>query len=304
MQKQHERDKFYEAIKEKGKNAEDFGEIKDLCVYTRFRTTGNESIGNFGDILVNGALFVLLARGKVDCVHNSNRYSITGPCMVFNEPGSSFSIGQLDADESDIHVLYFTRAFLEDLNLSLTTLVRDDFLEFYSPEINLTEKELTQLQRYIKIIRTVMEDNFNMTLNRHIVSSLVSSLIYQVAVYSFKHLGVELSDHVPNRRSTYVREFVRLVHLNYANERSLSFYANKLCVSPKYLSILVKESTGRSAAAWINHFVIMEAKNLLRFSGKNVQQVAYSLNFINQSAFGKYFKHITGMSPSEYQRSC
>ena len=83
----------------------------------------------------------------------------------------------------------------------------------------------------------------------------------------------------------------------------MSFYADKLCISPKYLSLLVKETTGKSAARWIDEFVLMEAKNLLRFSGKNVQQVAYALNFTNQSSFGKYFKHMTGQSPTEYQKS-
>lgn len=83
----------------------------------------------------------------------------------------------------------------------------------------------------------------------------------------------------------------------------VSFYAEKLFISPKYLSLIIKESIGRSAAEVIDEYVILEAKNLLRFSGKNIQQVAYELNFPNQSSFGKYFKHLTGMSPSEFQRS-
>ena len=83
----------------------------------------------------------------------------------------------------------------------------------------------------------------------------------------------------------------------------MGFYADKLYISPKYLSLIIKESTGRSAAEWIDEYVILEAKNLLRFSGKNIQQIAYELNFTNQSSFGKYFKHLTGMSPSEFQRS-
>ena len=95
---------------------------------------------------------------------------------------------------------------------------------------------------------------------------------------------------------------MRLVHLNYTQHRSLSFYAEQLYITPKYLTLLVKEATGRSATQWINDFVITEAKNLLRFSGKNVQQVAYALNFSNQSAFGKYFKHLTGISPTAYQK--
>ena len=83
----------------------------------------------------------------------------------------------------------------------------------------------------------------------------------------------------------------------------MSFYAQQLYITTKYLSNIVKEATGRSAAQWIDEFVILEAKNLLRFSGKTIKQVSYELNFSNQSAFGKYFKLITGMSPSEYIHS-
>ena len=96
---------------------------------------------------------------------------------------------------------------------------------------------------------------------------------------------------------------MKLVHVHYTRERGVRFYADKLCISPKYLSLLVKETTGKSAANWIDDFVLMEAKNLLRYSGKNVQQVAYALNFTNQSSFGKFFKHLTGQSPTEYQKS-
>ena len=106
-----------------------------------------------------------------------------------------------------------------------------------------------------------------------------------------------------SRRANYVREFMQLVHQNFRTERGVAFYASKLFITPKYLSQIIKESTGRSAAEWIDQYVIIEAKNLLRFSGKNVQQVAYELNFPNQSSFGKYFKNLTGMSPTKFQHS-
>ena len=105
------------------------------------------------------------------------------------------------------------------------------------------------------------------------------------------------------RRNNYVRDFIKLVHQHHKRERSVAFYASKLFISSKYLSSLVREASGRSAAEWIDEYVILEAKNQLRFSGKNIQQIAYDLNFTNQSAFGKYFKHLTGMSPTEFQRS-
>lgn len=94
-----------------------------------------------------------------------------------------------------------------------------------------------------------------------------------------------------------------LVQQHHRRERSVTFYADRLYISPKYLSLVIKEATGRSAGQWIDDMVVLEAKNLLRFSGKNVQQVAYELNFPNQSAFGKYFKHLTGSSPTQYIKS-
>lgn len=297
-----ENDTFYQAVKKWCKNAEDYGELPQLCLYVRFNTDTLESTNHARDYVMEGAMVVLIARGSVGLRQNDRLFTMKGPSLMFCEPGATISIGTVEAEEADVHLLYFTRTFLEDLNLSLTALSSEDFITRSRPEIELTEKELSQELRYFKIIRTVMDDPFNYTLNGHIVSALASSLIYQNTVYLFKRQGLEVNDHVPSRRSSYVRDFVRLVHLNYTRERSVLFYAGKLCVSPKYLSILVKESTGRSAAAWIDHFVIMEAKNLLRFSGKNVQQVAYALNFVNQSAFGKYFKHLTGMSPTEYQK--
>ena len=85
---------------------------------------------------------------------------------------------------------------------------------------------------------------------------------------------------------SYVHEFGRLVHKYFRKERSVAFYADKLFISPKYLSLLVKEATGRSAANWIDEYVIMEAKNMLRFSGRNIQQVTYDLNFLTSHRSG------------------
>lgn len=297
-----ENDIFYQALKERSKNSEDFGELPGLCLYARFNSDNIELPEKARNFTLEGALVVLMSRGSLFVNQNRQSFTMRGPSLFFVEPGASILLGTIEAEEAEVHILYFSRTFLEDLNLSLTALTNEEFISRDRPDITLTEKELSQELRFFKIIRTVMDDDFNVTLNRHIVSSLASSFIYQNVVYLFKRQGLQATGHLPSRRIAYVQEFVRQVHLNYTKERSVLFYAGKLCVSPKYLSILVKEATGRSAAAWIDHFVIMEAKNLLRFSGKNVQQVAYALNFVNQSAFGKYFKHLTGMSPTEYQK--
>jgi AraC-like DNA-binding protein len=100
-----------------------------------------------------------------------------------------------------------------------------------------------------------------------------------------------------------VERFIELVQENYRNERLIGFYADKLCITPKYLSKLVKDNTGRSAGEWIDSHVILEARAMLQSSDMTIQQIAASLNFPNQSFFGKYFKRATGLSPKQYRSS-
>ena len=67
------------------------------------------------------------------------------------------------------------------------------------------------------------------------------------------------------------------------------------------MSALIKEVSGRSAAQWIDDYVILEAKSLLKYSDLSIQEIAYRLNFSTQSFFGKYFKQHTGISPGQYK---
>ena len=97
--------------------------------------------------------------------------------------------------------------------------------------------------------------------------------------------------------------FLALVTEYHNKERGVAFYADKLCITPKYLSKLIKQATGRSAPDWIDAYVVLEAKNLLRYSGKSIKEIVQDLNFPSQSVFYKYFKSHTGLTPSEYRNA-
>lgn len=88
--------------------------------------------------------------------------------------------------------------------------------------------------------------------------------------------------------------FIKLVQENYKRERLLGFYADKLCITPKHLSKVIKETSGKSANNWIDDYTMLEAKALLKSTNLTVQQICDELNFDCQSFFGKYFKRHTG----------
>ena len=103
-------------------------------------------------------------------------------------------------------------------------------------------------------------------------------------------------------KNSIVERFLELVHEHYREERMISYYADRMCLTPKYLSKIVKDNTGRPASEWIENYIILEARAMLQNSDMTIQQIAQSLNFPNQSFFGKYFKRATGMSPKQYRQ--
>jgi len=95
--------------------------------------------------------------------------------------------------------------------------------------------------------------------------------------------------------------FIVTVENNFKQQRSVGFYADRLCVSPKHLSAVVKEVSGRTAGEWIDSYVVAEIKRLLTSTDMSIQEISCKLHFVNQSFFGKYFKSHTGVSPREFR---
>ena len=281
----------------------DYSMIEGFCYYSHITSDTSHKATNLQNTLfkVRGNVLVILVSGHMNVELNTEVINIDGPAVLSLSHGSLVSLCPTSDRELDAYILLYSPGFLRDINISFSSISVDTIVAHSSPVLELREREVHMLLRYVSIIHQVMSDTFNTQLNRHIVSSLTSALFYQVMLFFYRRIDFD-DVHSGPRRNSYVQDFLKLVHVHYTTERSISFYASKLFISPKYLSLLVKEATGRSAACWIDHFVIMEAKNLLRYSGKNVQQVAYALNFSNQSSFGKYFKHLTGLSPTEFQK--
>lgn len=253
---------------------------------------------------VNGMVLLLVKRGQFELEINLEKYEITENSFVVIPYGTLIKFMGSSPGDIDMHILAFTTDFLHGVNINFSAIGVPSVIRRQSPAQNLRQNEAELLLKYFDLLRINTMRRVNEQIEINIASSLMAAMVYQLVQFHYNSIG----DHQHEKgqgasRNNYVHDFIKLVHVHYSKERSVAFYADKLCISTKYLSLLVKEVTGRSAARWIDEFVIMEAKNQLRFSGKNVQQVSYALNFPNQSSFGKFFKHMTGMSPTQYQKS-
>ena len=98
-------------------------------------------------------------------------------------------------------------------------------------------------------------------------------------------------------------KFMSLLAENFKNQRDIGFYADKLCVTSKYLSTMLKQETGMTALDWIERHVVLYAKSCLSSTSMTIQEISDELDFPSQSVFGKYFKRVEGISPKTYRQS-
>ena len=128
---------------------------------------------------------------------------------------------------------------------------------------------------------------------------------FYLALYSNYRSSVDTTEELYdyNRKEKLAYDFSLLVMEHYRTEREVYFYAGKLCITPKYLSMVIKEVSGKSPKEWITEYIIMEIKALLKSSDLNIQEIAIRTNFSNQSSLARFFKKHTGMTPFQYRVS-
>lgn len=133
-----------------------------------------------------------------------------------------------------------------------------------------------------------------------ILRSLIHILLHEIApIYSLQRVA---STAIQTRSQLIAAEFKKLVNTHYASERSLAFYADKLCITPKHLAETVKEATGKRAAEWLAEAVLLEATVLLQNPALTIGQISDTLHFADQSTFGRFFRKSTGASPAAYRQ--
>lgn len=200
------------------------------------------------------------------------------------------------------HLIVIAPDFLKRINID-TKRMMPLFLQFGSlPCMELTHAESQSLRSFISMVEQELKGS-ETDFSSEILGGLIAATIYKVGDILTHYLTEhpEVDSPIHNRAEEYFRQFTELLGEHYKHERSVGFYARQLCITPKYLTTLIKRISGKSVSEWIDNYVILEAKTLLKYSNMSVQEIAYYLNFPNQSFFGSYFKRNAGMSPSQYK---
>lgn len=254
----------------------------------------------------HGYMAFFCIKGEFEVEINLKKFTIRKDSMFIYTPGNIVRVTNIDPREKE-SVHFVVVAISEDLMSS----TRFDFSKLYneslrlleSPCVVINENERGLYRKYFDLIQEVSKMRIpNM---RESVTALISSIFYLMgAMWTDRLTAAKKNggDEMSTRSKIILEDFLLLVRDYHTKERSLSFYADKLYLTPKYLSKLIKSVSGKSAHEWIDAFVILEAKNLLKYSDMSIKSIVYELNFPNQTTFYRFFKTKTGMTPSEYRK--
>ena len=296
-------------------------EIKDISI-ERIQQLHPEALGIANDLLIDytehhiiegrspiykyplrmdGLFIGLREKGVSDFSINLKHFKVGPNDLVIGSPGD---LMQSTVNEGTYlsQTLMVSSNFLKEMYISLNS-----FMPFFAsrkehPVFHLTDGEVQELKEYFLLILDAVkrkDDYFCIDITKR----LIAAYMYKLGSIIYRHrpeLQAEANKPI-KREETLFKQFINLVSEHHRKERRVDFYAEQLFLSPKHFSTVIKKVSGKTAGQWIDEYVILEAKTLLKYSAMSIQEVAYYMNFPNPSFFGKYFKHHTGMSPSEYK---
>jgi AraC-like DNA-binding protein len=209
-------------------------------------------------------------------------------------PGHIISNGQTSEDYK-VTLIIISKAFYEEF------VHRDSFRDYLKykikPNFHLTEEQYNKVIIILNTLQLIVDSEHP---KRHeTLANLLDILLYALTRYR----GEENIEQEESQNTHIFNKFYNLLIKNYHCQHKIDWYAQQLCLTPKYLSAMIRQVTGKSAAKWIDEVLVLHAKRLLYTRrDMTVQQVAYELGFKENATFCRFFKDQTGLRPSEYRK--
>jgi len=254
-------------------------------------------------VRLNAYAAIYCTKGHFDIDINVTTYRVHQDTMLFYVPGSTMHIKESEMDrlmDSEAVLLVATRDFLKGGQINLNGLYEQSVRLMNSPCITIDDEGKRILTDYY----TLASDLYKTDLMgaKEAICSIGTSLMCLIGnIWNGELSRLQVAKSAKSRAQVRYEEFISLVSANFMTEKSVAFYAEKMYMTPKYLTTLVKNESGMTATDWIDSFLVLEAKNLLKYSDLTVKEIGYRLHFQSIPSFHKFFKSKTGMTPNEYR---
>lgn len=282
---------------------------EDFCIFNVRHDTDMEK--NFSRPLrLEGNIILFCVRGSIRMSINLDEYDIVEGSLIIVTAHDIVKAEKIYSQEPDqLHfvMIAMSENFVSDLKVDFRKILNEGLTLIETPVINLDNDLQEIFTDYLKLLARISDSGLRM--NQDAVRSLVSSMAsiaagqWLASVDKIKSRSLVSTNLRSDHKRLVFQQFMKLIHENYSKEHQVIYYADRLCISPKYLSRLCKEISGKSAPEWIDTYIMLDAKNLLKYSTMPIKEIVYRLSFSNQTVFYKFFKKHTGMTPTEYRNS-
>lgn len=241
--------------------------------------------------------------GSVDCSVNLTDYHLTTGTLLLITPGNIIRITQPDELDQNLRVtlICVSASYISNIGINPSKVLVEAVEVLRDPCIHLSDDEAEMLHKYVNLALDITKTNSQFV--KESIGGLVSSVFYQFAGFlanSKRREDMEKPVRTTRQRQM-LEQFMKLAINDHAREHLVGYYADKMCVTPKYLSKIVKETSGRSVPDWLSELLILDAKNMLRHTDMTIKEISARLNFPSQSFFFRFFKNHTGLTPTQYR---
>jgi AraC family transcriptional activator of pobA len=248
-------------------------------------------------VKLDAVVSIICIKGSIDGTLNLKKFNAKAPCLFVVLADQILQCDYFSEDFSGLTII-MSKSFLENsfgdiqVSMPLFRAVHDN------PWIQLNQEELKSMVEYFLLLQRTVRRKENPNL-QETLKHLILAFFYGTG-----HRFYKVQDEFQkSKQDILVEKFLAIVKENYREQRLIEFYSEKLFLTPKHLSGVIKERSGKSAGEWIGDHVMLDAMVLLKSTDKTIQQISDELNFPSQSFFGKYFKRRAGISPKEYRKS-
>ena len=239
---------------------------------------------------------IVITAGQLSCLVDFRMWSLKAPAVALFLPDQVVESIELDEDFAGFG-LVVSQHFTDSLNLPVSLqerlFIKDT--QFY----RVSEEVIDVLSSVYRKVSSLIKQHDH-PYKEEIVKHLFSAYYYGLGYYMH---GLQSQPSTMTVQQEKCEKFMSLVAENFKTRRDIGFYADKLCVTSKYLSTMLKQETGMTALDWIEKHVVLYAKSCLSSTSMTIQEISDDLDFPSQSVFGKYFKRVEGMSPKAYRQS-
>ena len=244
----------------------------------------------------DGFVAMIVMQGTARVTLGTETYDLKPNTLVYIHSDSVLRRVECSHD-AGAYLVAFSHKFISDVPVDISTSLPVYLRLGKSPCIELTDADVAEIRQLFGLIKTMLRSD------KEIHKSSIIQTLFTTVFYILSDINQRRELRTKQGRCEVIFEqFTQLLQEHHKRERNVGFYAEQMNITPKYLSSVIKEISGKTAARWIDEYVILEAKTLLKYSGMSIQEIANALNFSTQSFFGKYFKQHTGYSPSRFKR--